>query len=664
VHSDKNNNFLEKQLKTLGQKIRIDILKKLKVAQNHFSFSKLQKEVLEHNDSSVNFSFHLNALKKCELIDSSEEGYYITKLGKQILKNILSIEKILTDRSKKRMIRTSKYSKELFDSNKIEEYLVTEGELDVFLARQIAREVEARLTKTDIEYLTAPLMREYINAVLLENGLEEVRHKLTRLGTPPFEVFKLFNSKEKEIDPENFIRTLGSDVSEQFLLLNLLPKNFADLYLSGEIALLHLNYWSLRPLGIYLNIDPIIKYILNSYPKTSSGFKDTKDLIKLVLTFCDFLKKFKFFYSKDLLIGDFNQFLTDFNFPTNKSYIFDLLTSQILSINEGIKDGKSHLTLGFNNSQSPNNDSILCSQPVSQFMYSFLKQPVQNNEPLLLFEYSDFISQNSSINIINSLFSHSLRKNIILQDNCISNLLNSNIVKILNPKQNKIILDKLLINLHMISVEAKQNDDVFIQLLQDKMESIFELFKIKKTLVYKKLNTINEWNKLTLQLFEENQESILRDSIKSISFFGLNKAILNHCGIELDRTESSASFALKILSFMKKLIEEKNQSENDYFTLSQPHSDKYLQDCWNNGNSPNGENINCYSSKIIRKNSTLSLDKKLSLFKKFENIINGGSIFDQSINANDISLNSYLKLLIKSRIGAFALSNFEVHRKN
>jgi len=543
VHSDKNNNFLEKQLKTLGQKIRIDILKKLKVAQNHFSFSKLQKEVLEHNDSSVNFSFHLNALKKCELIDSSEEGYYITKLGKQILKNILSIEKILTDRSKKRMIRTSKYSKELFDSNKIEEYLVTEGELDVFLARQIAREVEARLTKTDIEYLTAPLMREYINAVLLENGLEEVRHKLTRLGTPPFEVFKLFNSKEKEIDPENFIRTLGSDVSEQFLLLNLLPKNFADLYLSGEIALLHLNYWSLRPLGIYLNIDPIIKYILNSYPKTSSGFKDTKDLIKLVLTFCDFLKKFKFFYSKDLLIGDFNQFLTDFNFPANKSYIFDLLTSQILSINEGIKDGQSHLTLGFNNSQSPNNDSILCSQPVSQFMYSFLKQPVQNNEPLLLFEYSDFISQNSSINIINSLFSHSLRKNIILQDNCISNLLNSNIVKILNPKQNKIILDKLLINLHMISVEAKQNDDVFIQLLQDKMESIFELFKIKKTLVYKKLNTINEWNKLTLQLFEENQESILRDSIKSISFFGLNKAILNHCGIELDRTESSASFA-------------------------------------------------------------------------------------------------------------------------
>ncbi|MFX1525179.1 MAG: hypothetical protein ACFFCC_16855, partial [Promethearchaeota archaeon] len=209
--SDKNQNFLEKQLKTLGQKVRIDILKKLNNSQDQISFSKLQKEVLEGDFSSPNFSFHLNELKKCELINSTEYGYYITTLGKGILENILSIEQILLDKSKTRMIRTSKYSKENFDSSKIEEYLINEGELERFLARKIAREVEERLDKTNIEYLTAPLMREYINAVLLENGLEEVRHKLTRLGTPPFEVFKLFNSKD--LTPDIFIKQLGSDVS-------------------------------------------------------------------------------------------------------------------------------------------------------------------------------------------------------------------------------------------------------------------------------------------------------------------------------------------------------------------------------------------------------------------------------------------------------------------
>lgn len=665
VDSDKNNNILEKQLKTLGKKIRIDILKKLKVAQNHFTFSKLQKEVLEHNFSSVNFSFHLNALKKCELIDSSEEGYYITKLGKQILNNILSIEQILTDRSKTRMIRTSKYSKELFDSNKIEEYLIVEGELDVFLARQIAREVEERLAKTNIEYLTAPLMREYINAILLENGLEEVRHKLTRLGTPPYEVFKLFNSKENEMTPEKFIKRLGSDVSEQFLLLNLLPKNLADLYLTGEIALLHLNYWSLRPLSIYLNTESVIKYILNNKSNVSNNFEKTEDSIKIILGFCDFLNKFKRFYSEDLLLGDFNNhFLTNLNLPANKSYIIDLLTSQMLSFNESFNDGQSHLSLGFNNTQSPTNASILLDQPVTQILYSLIEKSVKNNGPLLLFGYSDFVAQNSTRDIINDLFSHSLKNNVILQDNGFLNLQNSTIIKILDPKQNKIILDKILINLHMISVEAKQNDDTFIELLQDKMESIFELFNFKKNLVNKKLSTVNDWIKIIPQVFGEKEDCIIKDSIKSISFFGLNKAILNHCGIELDRTETSTSFALNILSFMKKLIEEKNELENEYYTLTQPHNDKYLQDCWNNGISHSGHNINCYSSKIIRENSTLSLVKKFSLFKKFENIINGGSIFDQTINANDISLNNYLKMLIDSKINAFSLSNFENYVRN
>ncbi|MFX0080844.1 MAG: anaerobic ribonucleoside-triphosphate reductase [Candidatus Hodarchaeota archaeon] len=658
--SDKNSNFLEKQLKTLGQKVRIDILKKLKVVQDHCSFSKLQKEVLEHNLSSVNFSFHLNTLKKCELIDSSEKGYFITKLGKQILNNILSIEQILTDRSKSRMIRTSKYSKELFDSNKIEEYLVVEGELDVFLAKQIAREVEERLSKTNIEYLTAPLMREYINAILLENGLEEVRHKLTRLGTPPFEVFKLFNSKESEITPECFIRKLGSDVSEQFLLLNLLPKNLADLYLTGEIAFLHLNYWSLRPLSIYLNSNSVLNYIINNYPNVSDNFEKTENLIHLILGFCDLLNKCKQFYSEDLLLGEFyNHFLANFNFAVEKSYIIDLLTSQMLSVNKGFNNGRSHLSLGFNMTRSPNNDSILLNPPVKQFLYSFTEKPAKNNIPLLLFRYSDFLSQNSTRDTINDLFSHSLKNNIILQNNSLSNLLNSTIINVLNPKQNRIILDKILINLHMISVEARQNDDIFLELLQDKIGSTFELFNLKEKLANKKLSTLNNWGKIILQIFGEKKDNILKDSIKSISFFGLNKAILNHCGIELDRTEGSASFALKILSFMKTLIEEKNELENEYFTLSQPHPDKYLQDCWNNGTLHNEQRINCYSSKIIRENSTLSLLKKLSLFKKFEKIINGGSIFDQSIDANDITLNKYLKMLINLKINAFSLRNFK-----
>lgn len=49
MNSDKNSEILEKQLKTLGQKIRIDILKKLYSALNSLTFLALKREVLESN---------------------------------------------------------------------------------------------------------------------------------------------------------------------------------------------------------------------------------------------------------------------------------------------------------------------------------------------------------------------------------------------------------------------------------------------------------------------------------------------------------------------------------------------------------------------------------------------------------------------------------------
>ncbi|KKL45267.1 hypothetical protein LCGC14_2357390, partial [marine sediment metagenome] len=484
MNTDKNQNILEKQLKTLGQKIRIDILKKLKNVQNQISFSKLQKEVLGHNLSSVNFSFHLNALKKCDLILSSEEGYSITILGRQITDKILSIEQILNKQSKVRMIRTSKYSKELFDINKIEDYLVIEGELDRFLARQISHEVEERLSKTNIEYMTTPLMREYINAVLLENSLEEVRHKLTRLGTPPFEALKLFNSKDKSITPENFITKLGSDVSEQFLLLNLIPKHLADLYLSGEIALLHLNYWSLRPLSIYINTKTLIEFIFHKLPNVPNKIEKSRDFTNLILAFMNFLYSLKQYYSEDLILGDFNnQFLSYFDLPKNKSYLFNLLSTQILRFNDHFIDQKPHLSLDFNYNNDLTEDYNTQYEIDQKFLNQLTKEKSTYKNhiiPLSFLDYSKCFNSDLRNNALNELISNIDKNNIIFYDGNCSKLLNSSIIKILTPKENFLILDKILINLHMISAEANQNDDLFLDLLQEKLNFVFEMFDYKE----------------------------------------------------------------------------------------------------------------------------------------------------------------------------------------
>jgi len=662
VDSDKNKNTLEKQLKTIGQKTRIEILKKLKNVQTPVSFSKLQKQVIDHNLSSVNLSFHLNALKKCNLIFSSEEGYSITNMGKQIIDKILSIEQIINKETKRKMIRTSKYSKELFDINKIEEYLVNEGELDRFLARQIAHEVEERLSKTNIEYLTTPLMREYINAILLENSLEEVRHKLTRLGTPPYEALKLFDSSENDITPDNFINKLGSDVSEQFLLLNLLPKNLADLYLSGEISLLNLNYWSLRPLSIHLNMEVIMRYIFQKYPNIPKKFDKGRDFTNLILHFIDILYCLKQFYSEDLILSDFNNaFLSYFNFSEKKSYLFNLLANQILRFNKLSQDNRVHLSLDINYNHNFKEEYSTQHDIDLKFLL-FLTETAKNYQnyrnPLCLIDYSKFNSSNSRKSGLNDIFSNiDINNTIFYNGNC-SGSLTSSIIKTLNPNDSYLILDKILINLYMISIEANQNDDLFLDLLQEKLYLVFELFDYKEKLVKKKLDSLNLWDVLNFKLFGKPKNEVYKNALKSISFFGLNDAVFNHCGIELDRTENSELFALKVLRLMNEIIEEKNKIKNDNYVLSQPHYDGCLRNSWNNGIAHCGQKTHYHVSRIIREPSTLPPDKCISLFKKFERIINGGTIFYPNLNGNEQSLESYQKILFNSDLNAFQLGRF------
>jgi anaerobic ribonucleoside-triphosphate reductase len=657
VDSDKNIDVLEKQLKILGQKIRIDILKKLNVCRNPLSYSMLQKEVLGANPNSVNFSFHLKPLKNANLISTSESGYILSTLGRQILKNIISMEQILNDQNKPIMIRTSKYSKEPFNANKIEDYLVKEGQLEKFLAIQISKEVKERLSKANIGYLTTPLMREYINAILLENGLEEIRHKLTRLGTPPFEAFSFF---DRNLNPEQFISKLGSDVSEQFLLLNLLPKNLADLYLSGEVALLNLNYWSLRPLGFYLDSKSIVEYITKKSSINHNKLDNIVDHINLIMNFFDILTKFKPYFSEDILLGNFNNsFLSYFNSNKNTSNILDIIISQILKLSNRQYDEKPHLSLEFSKNNAENSNKHF----YNDFLKNLIDQISQNNDlicPLMLYDYSNFLSSKSESDNLIKVFTStsSYRNNFIFYKNNHSNLLNSTLTNVhkinkSDEQRNKIVLDKILINLHMIAKKSNQKDGIFFENLHEKLESVFEFFVCKKKLVDRKLKSSNHWKKIISEFFEPENGDWIDESLKSISFFGLNEAVKAHCGIEIDRNVNSEVFAQKILNFMIDIIDEHNQREHGNYIIAQPHNENYLSNKEYNNKLSLGDGTKRYYIDLIRTDSKISLERKIDLYKKFEKILDGGSIF--TFNLDILNMPEIIKFLINSKLNAFSI---------
>jgi len=662
LSSDKNQDVLEKHLKTLGQKIRIDILKKLNLSSNPLPYSSLQKEVLGSNPNSVNFSFHLKALKNSVLIESSENGYTLSVIGKQILKNIVSIEQILNDKNKKIMIRTSKYSKEPFDANKIEAYLIKEGKVEKFVAKKISKEVEERLSKTHIEYLTAPLMREYINAILLENGQEEIRHKLTRLGTPPFEIFKLFDNNS--INPEQLLSKLGSDVSEQFLLLNLLPKNLADLFLSGEVVLLNLNYWSLRPLGFYIDTDSILENISNRYSINLDSNDYSINQIQLIMHFFDLLATFKPFFSEDILLGNFSSsFLTRFNSIKEPSNLINIVVSQVLKLGYRHYDEKSHLSLEIS-LLDKNKDEVLENsqeQNSHNFIDKLFYQANQNGEhisPSILYDYSKFLTSKNTHDFFVHNFKSGNWRNFIFYKKNNSNLLNSTLVNVHNfnggdQKRNKIILDKVLINFHKIAEYSNQNDNSFFEHLQERLDSVFELFEYKKELINRKLKSSNQWKRIISEFFKEKEAKWIDDSLKSVSFFGFNEAIKMHCGIEIDRIEKSESFAYNILEFMSDIIKEKNQKECENYILTQPHQDSYLYDTWHNNQYNLGKKSNRYSINMVREDSKLSLKRKIELHKNFEKYFDGGSLL--TLGLNNLAIDDLIEEIISSKLNAFQL---------
>ena len=214
------------------------------------SYTDLMK-VLKLNPSrdAGRFAYHLKYLLNADLIepDVDNKEYRLTDLGKTMIDFTEDIQQQFFQR-KKIFVRTSRLAMEEFDRNKIVEALVKEANVPVFQAQKIARETEKRLLEFKTKYLTAPLIREMVNAILVEKGLEEYRHKLTRLGLPVYDVNQLIESTGARAQGAEAIHKAAADaVMEEYTLLNVLPRDIADAHLSGGLHLKHLGTWVLKP---------------------------------------------------------------------------------------------------------------------------------------------------------------------------------------------------------------------------------------------------------------------------------------------------------------------------------------------------------------------------------------------------------------------------------
>lgn len=236
-------------LKAVSSSLRLQILNLL-FDRGSLSYTELMNSLkMNPARDAGRFAYHLKFLLKADLmeVDTEARKYVLTDLGKMVIEVADHIEKS-ANKPRNMLVRASRLAIEDFDANKIAVSLMREAKMPAELAQKVAKEAEKRLLKSKTKYLTAPLVREVVNGLLIEKGLEEYRHRLTRLGLPVHEVASLIESRSNASEESMSIyEAAGEAVLKEYVLMKVFPRDIADAHLSGALHVDDLGSWALKP---------------------------------------------------------------------------------------------------------------------------------------------------------------------------------------------------------------------------------------------------------------------------------------------------------------------------------------------------------------------------------------------------------------------------------
>jgi ribonucleoside-triphosphate reductase len=283
------------------------------------------------------FAYHLKFLLNSNLVEanSSSKKYFLTDLGKMVIDIADKVEKRAFSQ-RGMLVRTSHFTLEEFDLNKITKSITKEAKVPPELAQKTAKEAEKRLRKSKAKYITAPLVREIVNTILVEKGYENYRHKLTRMGLPVYEVTQLLNSKKLSNDSTRIILEAGKKVFEEYVLLNIFPRDIADAHLLGGIHAENLGTWILKPKEIIHDIRFFYECGLN-LPKISDlSIDPPKDLDSALTITLNVLLYCKKEVNSTQTLESFNLFLSPFVQDRNIKKIKNSLRRFLINISQNI----------------------------------------------------------------------------------------------------------------------------------------------------------------------------------------------------------------------------------------------------------------------------------------------------------------------------------------
>jgi len=164
-------------------------------------------------------------------------------------------------------VRTSGEDITGWNRRKIVDALIREAGVDLDTAEEISREVEDRIVASGIDILTASLIRELVNARLIERGMKNATKLHARLGFPLYDVGQLILYRNKENaniphSPEGTNLTLAERIKKEFAILNVFSEDVGYAHMTGDVHVHNLGYVD-RPYCSCQSLEYIKKFGLN-----------------------------------------------------------------------------------------------------------------------------------------------------------------------------------------------------------------------------------------------------------------------------------------------------------------------------------------------------------------------------------------------------------------
>ncbi|MDL1976635.1 MAG: anaerobic ribonucleoside-triphosphate reductase [Deltaproteobacteria bacterium] len=164
-------------------------------------------------------------------------------------------------------VHSSKEAIYSWDRKRIVDALVRETFVDQDTANSISIEVERQILSSGIKKITSPLIRELVDAKLIERGLEQARKMHTRLGVPTYDAEQIIMHPNKENanvphGPEATNLTLAEGIKKEYALLNVFSQEVGEAHMHGDIHLHDLGFID-RPYCSGQSLEYLKKFGLN-----------------------------------------------------------------------------------------------------------------------------------------------------------------------------------------------------------------------------------------------------------------------------------------------------------------------------------------------------------------------------------------------------------------